>query len=910
MSFCGTGLFPTPDPINPDLNASALTATTAFAGVHLKWTFPDSAIAGVSHTQIYRGLVNDFSLALELTRVKGDYYYDPMDDISQTTTYFYWIRNFDNSGRSGNVIGPASVTLEAPVGDIITALSGQIDQSYLATSLSNAIDNITTIEGSLAQEILDRTDAENLLTTALDTASSDFDDVRTALITETNERITADSAQIDSINALGVRVGATESSIINIDTVTAGGYCEIGGSPNVAYTDKTACEGAGGTWKSMAALAASVEALDSGIPGRITASITSTDYTEYVGHCEIGGVPNSNYNSATACSQAGGTWVTTTARAASVDNYIVNNNQSVGALEQTVSVHSDDLGDLKAEYFMKTSVSTDPLGQPLVGGFGVVNDGITVDAGFDVDNFWVGRSDANKIKPFYVSGGDVYMQSAFIQNLSADKLTSGTISSRTYITNSTGQRLEIQAPTNSMSFYDLTNTERVRIDDATNTIGYLDIKGLSNKKGISVIGCAAGVTADGSMVAVSGRTLGADNGIGVYGLAIGVHSGTRGVEAYTEGNGGSYAVYARHVNNDPGGAAVYAKADDSTPALRAISQAGDAVIANTTTGKAGDFRNNSSNMTIYVENSGSGSAVHADSANSYGVIAYSNAAGKAAVYGVTTDAVGVAGSAGGGRAIQGIATGNGYGVWGECTSSTGPAYAGYFKSKNSANSRGLFGEGVAYGVGGTGNIGGWFQGGPVGVSAEGGNYGAHLVGGIADAYLGGTGTLASFTGAHESLYPKTNPVPELGDIVVRTAVAYKESVSSTIHYVELCSSAEDVKAFGVVSNILELPEYDSEDTRPIKVASLYSLTESEYNAVKASYKNAIANGIGEGQINVCSANGNIVDGGFISTSTIPGKGQFYGGNDMRVVVAQACEDVDWSQESESTKMIACIYMCS
>lgn len=44
----------------------------------------------------------------------------------------------------------------------------------------------------------------------------------------------------------------------------------------------------------------------------------------------------------------------------------------------------------------------------LIGGFGVYNDGRTVQAGFDVDEFWIGRTNNAKIKPFIYSGNQFY----------------------------------------------------------------------------------------------------------------------------------------------------------------------------------------------------------------------------------------------------------------------------------------------------------------------------------------------------------------------------------------------------------------------------------------------------------------------------------------------------------------------
>ena len=74
----------------------------------------------------------------------------------------------------------------------------------------------------------------------------------------------------------------------------------------------------------------------------------------------------------------------------------------------------------------------------LIGGFGVYNDGTSVEAGFDVDTFWIGRTAANKRKPFIVANDVVYIDSAaivsasitnaHIANLSAAKLNVGLLS--------------------------------------------------------------------------------------------------------------------------------------------------------------------------------------------------------------------------------------------------------------------------------------------------------------------------------------------------------------------------------------------------------------------------------------------------------------------------------------------------
>lgn len=56
----------------------------------------------------------------------------------------------------------------------------------------------------------------------------------------------------------------------------------------------------------------------------------------------------------------------------------------------------------------------------LVGGFGIYNDGTEIEAGFDVDTFWVGRTGTDKKKPFIISGDEVFINQAVIQEASID----------------------------------------------------------------------------------------------------------------------------------------------------------------------------------------------------------------------------------------------------------------------------------------------------------------------------------------------------------------------------------------------------------------------------------------------------------------------------------------------------------
>ena len=79
-------------------------------------------------------------------------------------------------------------------------------------------------------------------------------------------------------------------------------------------------------------------------------------------------------------------------------------------LASSITTLNSTVQSIGALYTAKVNVNG------LIGGFGIYNDGSTVQAGFDVDEFWVGRTNADKIKPFIIDGGVVYMNAAVIKD--------------------------------------------------------------------------------------------------------------------------------------------------------------------------------------------------------------------------------------------------------------------------------------------------------------------------------------------------------------------------------------------------------------------------------------------------------------------------------------------------------------
>lgn len=91
-------------------------------------------------------------------------------------------------------------------------------------------------------------------------------------------------------------------------------------------------------------------------------------------------------------------------------------NGEVASVEQSMAAQRDLNNGFKALYTAKISVNG------LIGGFGLFNDGTVVEAGFDVDRFWVGRTNSNKKKPFIIENDEVFIDQAVVRTLTFNKL--------------------------------------------------------------------------------------------------------------------------------------------------------------------------------------------------------------------------------------------------------------------------------------------------------------------------------------------------------------------------------------------------------------------------------------------------------------------------------------------------------
>lgn len=103
-------------------------------------------------------------------------------------------------------------------------------------------------------------------------------------------------------------------------------------------------------------------------------------------------------------------------------------DEDLVAVQQTLSTEVSRLdGELTT---LLSQYTVQVLANGLIGGFGIVNDGTSIAAGFDVDSFYIGRTQANRRKPFIVANDPeglptVYINSLMVQEASIEEAQIG-----------------------------------------------------------------------------------------------------------------------------------------------------------------------------------------------------------------------------------------------------------------------------------------------------------------------------------------------------------------------------------------------------------------------------------------------------------------------------------------------------
>jgi hypothetical protein len=196
---CGVGGWNGPLPGDPD-NNSILSATPAFGGIDVSWTYPTTRPEAVAYVQLFRGVLPDFNAAIIIATVGGSFYYDKTTN-DQQIQYYYWIKIVSVNGTVGELIGPATAVAQPLINQVILGLTQRIDSGLLAQSLRTEIDKITLLGISLGEETDARTAANNATNTALAQVQSQVSQTLSLIAVEVADRQQNDAALLSEINA-------------------------------------------------------------------------------------------------------------------------------------------------------------------------------------------------------------------------------------------------------------------------------------------------------------------------------------------------------------------------------------------------------------------------------------------------------------------------------------------------------------------------------------------------------------------------------------------------------------------------------------------------------------------------------------------------------------------------------------
>lgn len=418
---CGTGGWTGPLPGDPDNNV-LLTANRVFGGIDVSWTYPTTNPYAVAHTLLYRGITNEFLNAAQRAVVAGSIFYDKID-VETETQYYYWIQVVSVNGSVGETIGPVSA-IALPIGvQTLEQLTDRIDEGVLSQSLRASIANITVIGQDLLKEVQDRLASNLALQAALSAVQSETGEALTYVLNEVTERITADSAMVSSINAISaglndnaaamveertVRVTKDESLAQSISTL----YSEFNTSvAAIINTQTTQANAQSALSQSIAENYAEFEANRAVVSNTVTAltnadsALASNVQTLF---SEIGAASAAIH--AERSTRVSENQVLTQQVTAANSTLYGNTASGEVGLKNEITTLNGKVTGIGSLYTVKSNVNG------LIGGFGTYNDGNTVQAGWDVDSFWVGRPNEGGVRPFMIDQGTVYINKARIRD--------------------------------------------------------------------------------------------------------------------------------------------------------------------------------------------------------------------------------------------------------------------------------------------------------------------------------------------------------------------------------------------------------------------------------------------------------------------------------------------------------------
>ena len=402
-----------PKPGDPD-NNSVLRATSEFGGVEVSWSMPATNPFAVAYIVVYRGVTNDFNGAVVISSSGGDRFFDK-DEAVAPIVRFYWIEFVSVNGTRGATIGPASAVSKPTIEQTISALSGRINNSLLSKELNTVIGAIPEVVADISEEINNRIKADQAAALALGNVQAATASAVTLIKSEVTKLVTADQALVKTVDLIGVKYDGAIAGVKQEIEVKAG--------PNSALAKKvdgleSTVTGANGINSKLAKIETTLTTLSG--PTGATATAVTTLTAKVTGLESNYATLRQELTAATSANTAQASSITTlTSNVTDVNKAVTAQAQIQVGMKTDVDTVNKTLNTM---YTVKLQTTKTAGGQPLIGGFGLANNGTTINAAFDVNTFSIGAPGGGGIKPFIVENGTVYITQAAIKTLSFNKL--------------------------------------------------------------------------------------------------------------------------------------------------------------------------------------------------------------------------------------------------------------------------------------------------------------------------------------------------------------------------------------------------------------------------------------------------------------------------------------------------------
>ena len=423
---------------------SFLTATSLLFGIGLKWGFPAGA-EDTQRTEIWYGPTNVLANATKLADLaypQSDY---NLQSLLAGATFFFWARLVDRTGNIGpwypvgnGVMGQAS----SDAGPILDMLEGKITETELGQHLLDEIEKIPGLQAQIdaLDDILLYDPAKTYVKNDIVRQGQRLYQAKGPVPINTappNTTYWLDVGQsVETANGLAQQVATNTADITEIDgvvTVQATAFEALRASYRDDNGEGELADALKG-WTSTAAIATETKVSSS----RDEAMARRTSTLEV----KLG----ENSAGITTLEQVVATNDSATAQKIIQLNTTVGNQQT--AIEENTSIVNDVNGKVNASWSVKMQYNSG-TGQYIVAGvgLGIENgpDGLQSQFLVSADRFAIVNTlDGGAVSvPFAVQGGQVFMNSAFIQDGSITMLKIGQyLQSDNYVAGVQGWRLD------------------------------------------------------------------------------------------------------------------------------------------------------------------------------------------------------------------------------------------------------------------------------------------------------------------------------------------------------------------------------------------------------------------------------------------------------------------------------------